>query len=65
MIDSVSSVANLANYMSASKANQEIDIAVAKKAQNVIKQSGENALKLINSTPVASGSGKGSVDVFV
>ena len=65
MIDSVSSVANVANYMSQTRANQEIDIAVAKKAQDVLKQNGENTLKLIDSTPVAAGSGNSNIDVFV
>jgi len=65
MIDSVSGVANVANYMSQTKANQEIDLAVAKKAQDVLKQNGENTLKLIDSTPVATGTGNANIDVFV
>ncbi len=65
MIDSVSGVANVANFMSQTKANHEIDIAVAKKAQDVLKQNGENTLKLIDSAPIASGSSNTSIDVFV
>ncbi len=65
MIDSVSSVANVANFMSQTKANHEIDMAVAKKAQDVLKQNGENTLKLIDSAPVATGSSDSGIDVFV
>jgi hypothetical protein len=55
MIDSLSSVANVAVTMQQQKLSEQIDIAVMKKTKDIQEQQGQSALKLLESTKVTSG----------
>lgn len=61
MLDSVSSIAALATQMTTQKTVQQVDMAVLNKAQDIQKQQGEAALKLLESATVAPN----SIDVHV
>jgi len=61
MLDSVSSIAALATQMSSQKTTQQVDLLVLKKVQDLQKQQGLNALKLIDSAVVSAD----KIDVYV
>ena len=63
MLDSVSSIANLATRLSAQKTGQQVELAVLNKVQDLQQQQGEAVLKLMESATVpvpATG-----IDVYV
>lgn len=60
MLDSVSSIAALATQMTTQKTVQQVDMAVLNKAQDIQKQQGEAALKLLESATVATN----GIDVY-
>jgi len=63
MLDSVSSIANLATQLSAQKTGQQVELAVLNKVQDLQKQQGEAVLKLMESATVpAPATG---IDVYV
>jgi Putative motility protein len=56
MLDSISSLAAFGTQMSAQNTNQQLQVDVLKKAQDIQKQQGQDAVQLIaNSTIPASG----------
>ncbi len=60
MIDSLSSVANMAVALQQQKFAQQIDVAVMKKTQDIQELQGQSALQLLESAKVTNG-----IDVHV
>lgn len=63
MLDSVSSIANLATQLSAHKTGQQVELAVLNKVQDLQKQQGEAVLKLMESAAIPASAT--SIDVYV
>lgn len=63
MSDSISSIASLGTVMQQQKTAQQVNMAVLNKAQDIQKQQGEAAVKLIQSATPASTS-TNSIDVY-
>jgi hypothetical protein len=55
MVDSVSSLANVAVAMQQQKISQQINIAVMNKAQDLQEQQGQAVLQLLASTNISQG----------
>jgi hypothetical protein len=55
MVDSVSSLANVAVAMQQQKLSQQINIAVQNKAQDIQEQQGQAVLQLLDSANITQG----------
>lgn len=63
MSDSISSIASLSTVMQQQKTAQQLNVAVLNKAQDIQKQQGEAAIKLLESASPAAPSSN-SIDVY-